>query len=337
MELFLGMDVGGSRSRAAVVDGSGRLRGAAEGPGGNPVSHPPDQAFRALAGALRAVLHDLPAAAVRGAVLGMAGVGPMRLPAMSADLADLADAVGLPCRPAVVGDVIVAFAAGTAEPDGTVLIAGTGATAARIIGRERTAGTDGHGWLVGDTGSAFWLGRRAVRAALAALDGRGAATSLVGGVAEALLGTGADTHSKGDPVSETVLDADARAGTAERIVQAVHAGPPIALARLAPLVSIAARAGDAVAGGIVTGAASALVADVDPIRDPGERTPIVVAGSVAAGDTPVAELTRARLAARWPGCVVTAGDAARAAAWLAAARSVPAGRAAELHATILGT
>jgi glucosamine kinase len=336
VELFLGMDVGGSRSRAAVVDGSGRLRGAAEGPGGNPVSHPPDQAFRALAGALRAVLHDLPAAAVRASVLGMAGVGPMQLPAMSADLADLADAVGLPCRPAVVGDVIVAFAAGTAEPDGTVLVAGTGATAARITGRERTAGTDGHGWLVGDTGSAFWLGRRAVRAALAALDGRGAATSLVSGVAEALLGT-ADTHATGDPVPETVLDAIARADTAERIVHAVHAGPPIALARLAPLVSIAARAGDAVAGGIVAEAASALVADVDPIRDLGERTPIVMAGGVAAGDTPVADLTRARLAARWPGCVVTAGDAARAAAWLAAARSVPPGRAAELHATILRT
>ncbi|GAA3091791.1 BadF/BadG/BcrA/BcrD ATPase family protein [Pseudonocardia yunnanensis] len=332
MELFLGMDVGGSRSRAAVVDGSGRLCGTAEGPGGNPVSHPPDQAFRALAGAIRAVLHDVPAAAVRSAVVGMAGVGPMQLPAMSADLADLADAVGLPCRPTVVGDVIVAFAAGTAEPDGTVLIAGTGATAARITGRERTAGTDGHGWLVGDTGSAFWLGQRAVRAALAALDGRGAATSLLGGVAEALLGTGA-----GDPVPETVLNADARADTAERIVHAVHAGPPIALARLAPLVSIAARAGDAVAGGIVAEAASLLVADVDPIRDPGERTPIVVAGSVVAGDTPVADLTRARLAARWPGCVVTAGDAARAAAWLAAARSVPPGRAAELHATILGT
>ncbi|WP_433291094.1 N-acetylglucosamine kinase [Pseudonocardia sp. CA-142604] len=332
MELFLGMDVGGTRSRAAVVDGSGRLRSAAEGPGGNPVSHPPDQAFSALAGALRAVLHGLPAADVRSAVLGMAGVGPMQMPAMSAELADLAHAVGLSCRPAVVGDVIVAFAAGTAEPDGTVLIAGTGATAARITGRERAAGTDGHGWLVGDTGSAFWLGQRAVRAALAALDGRGAATSLVGGVSEALLGTGA-----GDPVPEAVLDADARADTAERIVHAVHAGPPIALAQLAPLVSIAARAGDAVAGGIVAEAASALVADVEPIRDPGERTPIVLAGGVVAGDTPVAELTRARLAARWPGCAVTAGDAARAAAWLAAARSVPPGRAAELHAAILGS
>jgi glucosamine kinase len=322
MDLFLGMDVGGSRSRAAVVDGSGRLRGAAEGPGGNPVSHPPDQAFRALAGALQSALHDLPAAAVRAAVLGMAGVGTRRLPEVSASLADLAATVGLPCRLDVVGDVVVAFAAGTAEPDGTVLIAGTGATAARMTARVPVAGTDGHGWLVGDAGSAFWLGRRAVQAVLGALDGLRPPTALLPAVAGALLGT--------------AVDAPAGRDAREEIVHAVHAAPPIALARLAPLVTTAARAGDAVAGRIVAEAASALVADVDPIRRQDERTPIVLAGSVAGGDTPVADLTRAQLSERWPGCVTTAGDAARAAAWLAAARSVPTERAADLHAVILG-
>jgi glucosamine kinase len=321
MELFLGMDVGGSRSRAAVVDGSGRLRGAAEGPGGNPVTYPADQAFRALTCALRTALHGLPAAAVRAGVIGMAGAGSVRLSEMSVRLAELAFEVGLTCHLDVVGDAVVAFAAGTAELDGTVLISGTGATAARMAGREAVDGTDGHGWLVGDVGSAFWLGRRAVRAALAALDGRRTPTALLPAVTAALLGA---------PV-----DAPERGVTAERIVHAVHAAPPIALARLAPLVSAAARAGDAVAGTIVAAATSALVADVQAIRRPDERTPIVLAGSVAGGDTPVAELLRAQLATRWPGCVTTAGDAARAAAWLAAARHVPLQRAADLHAVIL--
>jgi glucosamine kinase len=321
MDLFVGMDVGGSRSRAAVVDDAGRVRGAAEGPGGNPVSHPPDQAFRALAGAMRAALHDLPASAVRAAVIGMAGVGSGRLPVVSTSLADLAVEIGLRCRPEVVGDVVVAFAAGTPEPDGTVLISGTGATAARIAGLEPVDGTDGHGWLVGDVGSAFWLGRRAVRAALAALDGRRTPTALLPAVTAALLGTAVSTPDSGV--------------TAERIVHTVHAAPPIALARLAPLVSIAARAGDAVAGTIVAAAATALVADVHAIRRADERTPIVLAGSVAGGDTPVAELLRTQLSARWPGCVTIAGDAARAAAWLAAARCVPAPQAADLHAVIL--
>lgn len=311
MDLFVGMDVGGTRSRAAVVDASGLTRGAAGGPAGNPVSHPRDQAFHALAGALRAALHGLPAGAVRGAVIGLAGVGSARLPAVSALLGELAADIGLGCRPEVVGDVVVAFTAGTPHPDGTVLISGTGATQARIAGFAHVDGTDGHGWLVGDVGSAFWLGRRAVRAALAALDGRRRPTALLRGVTAALLG--ADGAAPADRAAAREVQ--------ERLVDAVHREPPIALARLAPLVSTAARGGDAVAMEIVSTAADALVAGVVAIRDPDERTPVVLAGSVAGGDTPVADLLRAALATRWPGCVVTAGDAARAAAWLAAVRS----------------
>lgn len=47
---------------------------------------------------------------------------------------------------------------------------------------------DGYGWLVGDEGSAVWLGREAVRAALAAYDGRGSPTLLTESVPRALLG-----------------------------------------------------------------------------------------------------------------------------------------------------
>lgn len=301
MELFAGMDVGGTRSRAAVVDATGRLLGAATSVGGNPVTHPPQQAFDAMAEALGNALHGLPASAVGGVVLGMAGGGSLPGDAMRRGLDSLRDRLGLGCTPTVVGDVVVAFVAGTPSPDGTVLIAGTGAVAARIEGWVHTGGVDGHGWLLGDTGSAFWLGRAAVRAALAALDGRQAATALLPAVAQVLLGR--DSTGPAD---------------APRLVEAVRAAPPIALAELAPLVSAAAEAEDAVALRIVADAADALVADVVAIRPPEATSPVVLAGSVAAGPTPVAALVRAALDARWPGHVRTAGDAARAAAWLAA-------------------
>ncbi|MFC4945970.1 N-acetylglucosamine kinase [Pseudonocardia sp. GCM10023141] len=307
MDTFVGMDVGGSRSRAAVIDASGGLLGAAEGPGGNPTTHPPDRAFDAMARALGAALNGLPAAHVRAVVIGMAGGGSLGRPRMTEQLAGLAATLGLGCRPDVRGDVIVAFAAGTPDPSGTVLISGTGAVAARITGWTHAAGVDGHGWLLGDTGSGFWLGRRAVQAALAALDGRRVPTALLPAVTGELLGT---------PATGPVRPGS---GTIERLVEAVHAAPPIALARLAPLVTAAASAGDAVALRIVDEAADALVSDVVAIREPGENTPIVLAGSVAGGANPVAALVRARLEERWPGCVATAGDAARAAAWLALA------------------
>lgn len=317
MDLFVGMDVGGTRSRAAVVDAAGRLRGAAQGPGGNPMSHPPEQAFRTMATALGAALEGLEAAHVRAAVIGLAGGGSLPRTRMQEALAGLSTSTGIGCLPVVVGDVVAAFAAGTPSPDGTVLIAGTGAVAARIIGWVHVDGVDGHGWLLGDRGSAFWLGRCAARAALAALDGRQEKTVLLAAVTEALLGT---------PRSG--------AGTAEQIVTAVHAAAPIALAALAPLVSTAAGAGDAVALRIVDAAAAALVADVAAIRAPDDVTPIVLGGSVAAGDNPVAELTRKRLEAHWPSLTVIAGDAARGAAWLAATGDGPPDP--RLHAAVLG-
>ena len=165
----LGTGAGGTRTRAAVVDEAGRLRGAASGPGANPVSHAPERAVGALAGTLQA---GLDAAEVRGLVLGLAGAGRGGLA-----VAEPARAAGLSCPVRVVGDAVTAFAAGTAEPDGTVPVAGAGAAAARIVARREAVVADGNGWLLGDDGSGFWLGREAVRAALAALDGRGAATA----------------------------------------------------------------------------------------------------------------------------------------------------------------
>jgi N-acetylglucosamine kinase-like BadF-type ATPase len=209
----------------------------------------------------------------------------------------------------VVGDVVTAFAAGTAEPSGTVLVSGTGAGAVRIVDRRETNVADCHGWLLGDDGSGFWLGREAVRAVLAAPAGRGAPTALLPAVTGALLGT---------PLGPGA----GRAG-ASRLVAAVHRRPPIALARLAPQVGAAAAAGDDVAAGIVERAAAALVASVAAVRGPAERTPIVLAGSVLTAATPVADRTRTALEERWPGCVHVAGDPARAAAWLAAVRFGP--------------
>lgn len=310
MALYVGMDAGGTRTRAAVLDAAGTLRGAATGPGANPVSHAPERAFDVLADTLRAALRGLPAGEVRGLVLGLAGAGTSG----GIAVADLARAAGLTCPANVVGDVVTAFVAGTAEPDGTVLVSGTGATAVRIVGRREAAVADGNGWLLGDDGSGLWLGREAVRAALAALDGRGAPTALLPAVTGALLGA-------------PLAPGAGRRGT-ERLVAAAHAQPPVALARLAPLVSAAAAAGDDVAGGIVARAVDALVAAVTAVRPGTERTPIVLAGSVLTGPTPVADRTRDALAQRWPGCVRGSGDPARAAAWLAALRR---GLPARLH------
>lgn len=306
-DLALGLDIGGTSTRALAVDSAGRRCGYGAAGGGNPVSHPPQEAVSALSTAVRLALRDVDPRRVRTAVVGLAGGSSLAAdPRVSALFEAAWRGVGLRCPLERVGDVEVAFAAGAVEPDGTILVAGTGAVVARVRDRVRVESVDGHGWLLGDLGSGFWLGRQAVRAALASLDARRASTLLTGLVARELLGR------------------DVEAGTgrqeAEALIAAVHARPPVALARLAPLVGRAADAGDEVARGVVRAAVEHLVAAVTAVRDPTEATPLVVAGGVTDPGTAVGRALWSRLDALWPGMPRAAADGVAGAAWLALLR-----------------
>jgi N-acetylglucosamine kinase-like BadF-type ATPase len=71
----------------------------------------------------------------------------------------------------VEGDQKIAFRAGTNEKDGVVVIAGTGAIAMGWRGK-KVAISGGWDWLMGDQGSAFWVGKRVLEEISKALDGR---------------------------------------------------------------------------------------------------------------------------------------------------------------------
>nr|WP_236778921.1 BadF/BadG/BcrA/BcrD ATPase family protein [Agromyces seonyuensis] len=64
---------------------------------------------------------------------------------------------------------------------GAVVAAGTGVVTLGV-GAGGVARVDGWGFLIGDAGSGYWIGRAALDAVLRAHDGRGAATSLSGPV-----------------------------------------------------------------------------------------------------------------------------------------------------------
>ncbi|ACZ84875.1 N-acetylglucosamine kinase [Streptosporangium roseum] len=349
----LGLDVGGTSSRALLLDASGRRIGYGRAPGGNPAAHGTGTAAANIRQALEPALLGVDPAEVVGAVVGMAGVGALDRAVFDRMWAS----AGLRCVPAVTGDLGVAFAAGTAEPRGTVLIAGTGAIAARIEDGEPVAVSDGLGWLLGDQGSGFWLGREAARAAVRGLS-RGESDGLLTRlVAEEIRdsdgrdgpdGRGVQDSRDGHDVRDgrDVQDGrdgrDGRAagwppvdGRAEAIRLVVHAQghSPLELARLAPLVSRAAAAGDPDALKIVATAAGLLCATVAEVRQEGEDTPIVLAGSVLTSEGPVCSAVRDGLGAP----TALAGDGAAAAAWLAAKEAFGLDReaAARLHRRIL--
>ncbi|MFF5206427.1 N-acetylglucosamine kinase [Streptosporangium sp. NPDC000396] len=163
MSLVLGVDAGGTSSRVVIASPTGSRVAHGRAGGGNPAAQGVREACANIGGAVRSALAGVDPSQVRAAVVGMAGCGVLRDPAARAIFDAAWSETGLVVEPQVIGDVAVAFAAGTAEPHGTVLIAGTGAIAAKIIANRQADLADGYGWQLGDEGSAFWIGRAAAK------------------------------------------------------------------------------------------------------------------------------------------------------------------------------
>jgi glucosamine kinase len=312
--LALGGDLGGTSTRILVVGSDGQEYGRSTTGGGNPTTDP-SGAAAAFGDALRAALAGVDPTLVRASVIGVAGVSALETPAVGTHFGQVWAEAGLTCSPGYVPDLEVAFAGGTPASDGAVLVAGTGAAAGSLTDHRLTRTADGHGWLLGDDGSGFWLGREAVRATLRTLD--------VGGTPGALV----------DSVLRE-LDADGTERQRERVIQAVNSRPGVLLSALAPLVTAAYRTGDPQAQSIVERAAAALQATLGLIRDPAESTPIVLAGSLAGDASPVGAELRTLLAARFAGVVLPARTGVGGAAWLALAALDPALATREAHARL---
>jgi glucosamine kinase len=314
--LVLGGDLGGTSTRILVAGTDGRRCGRGTAGAGNPVSNPAGAA-EALGDALEAALAGVDPGRVRASVLGVAGLSALRTPPVAARFGRVWADAGLTCDPGYRADLEVAFAAGTPEPDGSVLVAGTGATAGAVVGHRLTRTADGHGWLLGDDGSGFWLGREAVRAALHTLDAGEPPGRLVSAVFHALEAAAPEPDRRRD-----------------RVIQAVHSRPGVELSALAPLVSAAYRDGDPQARSIVERAAAALLATLGRIRGPEETTPIVLAGSLTGDTSPVGATLRRLLPARFAGLVRPARSGVGGAAWLALAALDPALATRDAHARL---
>jgi glucosamine kinase len=321
LPLVIGVDAGGSHTRVLVASAAGARVAAAASGGGNPTSHGLDTTVSSLRAGLESALFGLDRRGIRYAVLGVAGAGP-RIDELHAAVRDTWRSLGLDCPFEVVSDLEAAFAAGTHAVDGIVLVAGTGAAAARVRQGRVVRIVDGHGWLLGDDGSGFWLGRETLRACLAHLDGRGRPTLLTGPVLRAL----------------GVVDAADDPSAARRIKEAVYHRPPVALAELAPLVTTAAAGGDEVAAGIVERAAALLIATAEALLRPGRQAleSVVLAGGVLLAPGPLSAAVRCGLRDRLGRPPALATDGAAGAAVLALRALIGLPTTPALHARVRG-
>jgi glucosamine kinase len=333
----VGVDAGATTTRCVVMASSGTIAGYGRGPGANRNSG--GDTVTSLTTALRTALRDMNRSHIAGGVFGIAGAGAAGRAAAVHAATEAWRTCGLAGAPSVVTDITVAFAAGTNAPTGIVVFSGTGAGAAVVDHGKIIRRADAYGWLVGDEGSAVWLGREAVRATLKAHDGRGEPTILAEMVPEALFGQAARELAPVPTLAVQTRNAEVavvdrpRTATlgggdiAQAIIKEVYGQPPAALGRLAPVVCQAALDGDPVAMDITEEAARWLLMDVEavipalPDIAPGRKPdyPVVLAGSVLSGG-PVADAVRAGLRERFATEPSEAGDGAVGAAGMALQR-----------------
>jgi glucosamine kinase len=304
--LVIGVDAGATSTRCVLstVEGAVVGRGGAGGANQNSSGGSPAEALTA---ALRAALGRVDPGRVALGVVGAAG-------AAAAGRAEALQAAEEAWRAAglsgggvrSVTDLEVAFAAGTALRAGLLLLSGTGAAAVAFQDGVPHKRCDGYGWLLGDEGSAVWLGREALRAVLCGLDGRGPATLLTGPVTAAL-----DAVAHPDPDEH-----------AQALVRVAYRRPPASLGLLAPLVNTAAGAGDEAALRIVEMAAAHLLHSLSAVSrrvELPDRPAIVLGGSVLLHAGPVADRVRGGIRERFRVAPSEARDGAAGAAVLAIA------------------
>ena len=237
MSVVLGIDGGGTRTRAAIYDGDTRRAFAESG-----------SIKRLRVGAqvaeenLRKVLKQAyEQAGVKGVQAASCGVASASMPGIPEWITAVLRVFGVE-QSEIVGDEVIALDAAFKGGPGILQIAGTGSN---TIGRAPDGSRESAGgWSsrLGDEGSGYWIGVNAVRRALHA-------------------------HDREQPTG--VLDAVGKIWGTKTIEELVNLGdstPGPDFAALAPAIDKLAEAGDAVAVSVLKQASEDLAAFVLLVR-----------------------------------------------------------------------
>ncbi len=270
-ELIIGIDGGGSRTRALLADLQGQILGRGEAGAANPQQNGLASAQQEILRAIERAFENahLEKQLVTAACLGLAGIEWAAARRALQDWAPQAIAA----RSLFLNDSEIVIAAGTPDNWGIAVVAGTGSIAwgkARADGgKPRQATSGGWGYLIGDEGSAFELAREALRAAVQAADGRGQPTQLL----------------------TAFLNNWQLSNPQELIPRVYQTDSPNTLARLAPLVIAAAQQGDAVAQQLIARAGDSLalmvVAVARALQFDHTATPLALTGGLLLAAEPV--------------------------------------------------
>ena len=291
---MLGIDAGGTKTVALLADADGTVVGEGRAGGANLQAHGELEVEK--------VLHHVIDVAMAGrstspisVCLGLAGVdreGDGEV------IRGIMRRLGFRDRTLIVNDALIALVAGVplregnaAVSQGVVLISGTGSIAYGVNQRGQAARAGGWGTSLGDEGSGYWVGRRALKAVVRGSDGRGPQTRLTALVLAHF------ALSRPEQLVSEIYD---------------HAQGKRAIASLGQTVEQARAQGDVVATEIMRQAADeltlAVASVVARLEMRGEQFPILLSGGMIRRTQWLAAEVTARLAEVAPRSTVAALD-----------------------------
>jgi N-acetylglucosamine kinase-like BadF-type ATPase len=273
--LFLGFDGGGTKTECFLLDAKGRVLGKANAGPANPLRVGWAVTRESLRAAARGALRSARARPqdVRGICAGLAGAGRPAI-AQRAGLLLRREFRNAAVR--ATSDLEIALAAVAERGPAVVLVAGTGSAAHGRGAAGATARAGGLGPRLGDEGSAFDIGRRALTDVLCAKSGLGPSTALI--------------------------DKKMRSRRLHKWAELVQSGaelPDAVFPKVFPLVVKAAEAGDSVAREILAAAAAVLAGlaagVIESLKLAGTEFPLGLAGGVFAASASITAAVKSRL------------------------------------------
>lgn len=170
----LGIDAGGTKTIALLADGDGRIVGEGRAGAANLQTEGELEVEKILHTVIERATDGRPLSPA-AVCLGMAGVDRQDDALI---IRDVMRRLGFRTNALIVNDALIALVAGAGSSPGVVVISGTGAIAYGVSHHGVAARAGGWGPTLGDEGSGYWIGRRALAAVMRDVDGRGPQTDL---------------------------------------------------------------------------------------------------------------------------------------------------------------
>lgn len=269
-EYLIGIDGGGTKTLARIVDQQGRLL-AEHSAAGSALRNGPEKAWAAvlssIEGAFASIGLGMPSCSRLAVGIGVAGYNVAQ---WAEDFQ--AHAPGFHTLRLATDASTTLLGAHQGRP-GAVIAIGTGTIGVALYADGSQRVVDGWGFPTGDDGSGAWIGLRAIRHVQHALDGRAAAAALSAAIV-AFCASERNSDSTAAPLPAS------RRTPHQIVLDWLSQANQAAFARLARLVVSHASA-DPAASAILHAAAAEIVL-IATALDPAQQLPLALCGGLAA-------------------------------------------------------